>query len=91
MWQQAGGVIVMDADATSALHRRGISPTDDSFKFVWFKVTFWLPCLSAVCWSFFLQNCKLEQLSIENFLDEELCKQVVGKKRGWDFLGVYTY
>ncbi|XP_054823230.1 alanine--tRNA ligase [Prosopis cineraria] len=35
--KQAGGVIVMDADATSALHKRGISPTDDSFKFVWFK------------------------------------------------------
>ncbi|MED6218474.1 hypothetical protein PIB30_026946 [Stylosanthes scabra] len=34
---QAGGAIVMDADATSALHRRGIAPTDDSFKYVWFK------------------------------------------------------
>ncbi|KAJ1389653.1 Translation protein, beta-barrel domain superfamily [Sesbania bispinosa] len=35
--KQAGGAIVMDADATSALHKRGISPTDDSFKYVWFK------------------------------------------------------
>jgi len=37
--QQVGGAIVMDADATSALHKRGISPTDDSFKYGWFKVT----------------------------------------------------
>ncbi|BAT91088.1 hypothetical protein VIGAN_06239400 [Vigna angularis var. angularis] len=35
--KQAGGAIVMDADATSALHKRGISPTDDSFKYAWFK------------------------------------------------------
>ncbi|XP_027355094.1 alanine--tRNA ligase isoform X1 [Abrus precatorius] len=35
--QQAGGAIVMDADATSALHKRGVAPTDDSFKYVWFK------------------------------------------------------
>ncbi|KAL1362046.1 hypothetical protein HN51_010337 [Arachis hypogaea] len=34
---QAGGAIIMDADATSVLHRRGIAPTDDSFKYVWFK------------------------------------------------------
>ncbi|XLR56015.1 hypothetical protein S83_006687 [Arachis hypogaea] len=32
-----GGAIIMDADATSVLHRRGIAPTDDSFKYVWFK------------------------------------------------------
>ncbi|KAK7312790.1 hypothetical protein VNO77_36930 [Canavalia gladiata] len=35
--KQAGGAIVMDADATSALHKRGIAPTDDTFKYVWFK------------------------------------------------------
>ncbi|XP_057456647.1 alanine--tRNA ligase-like [Lotus japonicus] len=35
--KQAGGAIVMDADATSALHKKGILPTDDSFKYVWFK------------------------------------------------------
>ncbi|KAK7341334.1 hypothetical protein VNO80_24260 [Phaseolus coccineus] len=35
--KQVGGAIVMDADATSALHKRGISPTDDSFKYGWFK------------------------------------------------------
>ncbi|WJX45090.1 alanine--tRNA ligase [Trifolium repens] len=35
--KQAGGAIVMDADATSALHKRSIAPTDDSFKFVWLK------------------------------------------------------
>ena len=29
----------MDADATSALHKRGIDPTDDSFKYVWFEVS----------------------------------------------------
>ena len=28
----------MDADATSALHKRGVAPTDDSFKFTWFQV-----------------------------------------------------
>lgn len=37
-WQQAGGAIVMDAEATSALHKRGVAATDDSFKFIWFKV-----------------------------------------------------
>ncbi|XP_061342077.1 alanine--tRNA ligase-like [Gastrolobium bilobum] len=36
--RQVGGDIVMDADATSALHNRGIAPTDDSFKYVWLKV-----------------------------------------------------
>ncbi|MBA0862888.1 hypothetical protein Goshw_013941, partial [Gossypium schwendimanii] len=35
--KQAGGAIVMDADATSALHRKGVSTTDDSFKFIWFQ------------------------------------------------------
>nr|KYP68384.1 hypothetical protein KK1_022008 [Cajanus cajan] len=35
--KQAGGAIVMDADATSSLHKRGIAPTDDSFKYTWFK------------------------------------------------------
>ncbi|KAI4356968.1 hypothetical protein L6164_000945 [Bauhinia variegata] len=35
--KQAGGAIVMDADATSRLHKRGVDATDDSFKFVWFK------------------------------------------------------
>ncbi|KAE9616433.1 putative alanine--tRNA ligase [Lupinus albus] len=33
--KQAGGVIVMDADATAALNRRDVAPTDDSFKYVW--------------------------------------------------------
>ena len=37
-WQQAGGAIIMDAEATSALHKRGVAATDDSFKFIWFKV-----------------------------------------------------
>ncbi|XP_044490104.1 alanine--tRNA ligase-like [Mangifera indica] len=35
--KQAGGAIVMDADATSALHKRGVSATDDSFKFIWLQ------------------------------------------------------
>ncbi|KAE8654796.1 Alanine--tRNA ligase [Hibiscus syriacus] len=35
--KQAGGAIVMDADATSALHKKGVYTTDDSFKFIWFK------------------------------------------------------
>ncbi|XP_010273668.1 PREDICTED: alanine--tRNA ligase [Nelumbo nucifera] len=35
--KQAGGAIVMDADATSQLHKKGISPTDDSSKFIWFQ------------------------------------------------------
>ncbi len=30
----------MDADATSALHKRGVAATDDTFKFIWFKVLF---------------------------------------------------
>ncbi|XP_065865617.1 alanine--tRNA ligase isoform X2 [Euphorbia lathyris] len=35
--KQAGGDIVMDADATSALHKKDVSSTDDSFKFIWFQ------------------------------------------------------
>ncbi|CAH9070866.1 unnamed protein product [Cuscuta epithymum] len=32
-----GGGIVLDADATAALHKKGISPTNDLFKFTWFQ------------------------------------------------------
>uniref|UniRef100_A0A2P2L2W2 Alanine--tRNA ligase n=1 Tax=Rhizophora mucronata TaxID=61149 RepID=A0A2P2L2W2_RHIMU len=35
--KRAGGAIVMDADATSALHNNGVSATDDSFKYTWFQ------------------------------------------------------
>ncbi|KAL5748565.1 hypothetical protein ACOSQ2_025862 [Xanthoceras sorbifolium] len=35
--KQAGGAIVMDADATASLHKRGVSATDDSYKFTWFQ------------------------------------------------------
>ncbi|RZC70027.1 hypothetical protein C5167_033163 [Papaver somniferum] len=35
--KQVGGAIVMDADATSELHKRGVSPTDDNYKFIWNK------------------------------------------------------
>ncbi|XP_026405708.1 alanine--tRNA ligase-like [Papaver somniferum] len=35
--KQVGGAIVMDADATSELHRRGVFPTDDNYKFIWNK------------------------------------------------------
>ncbi|KAL3650139.1 hypothetical protein CASFOL_006542 [Castilleja foliolosa] len=35
--KQAGGAIGMDADATSLLHKKGVAPTDDSFKFTWPK------------------------------------------------------
>ncbi|EXC33093.1 Alanine--tRNA ligase [Morus notabilis] len=35
--KQSGGAIIMDADATAALHKKGIVATDDSFKFTWFK------------------------------------------------------
>ncbi|XP_010500574.1 PREDICTED: alanine--tRNA ligase [Camelina sativa] len=35
--KQAGGTIVMDADATSTLHKNGVSATDDSFKYIWFQ------------------------------------------------------
>lgn len=35
--KQAGGAIVMDADATAALHKKGVLATDDSFKFIWFQ------------------------------------------------------
>ncbi|KAL9340640.1 hypothetical protein Peur_066859 [Populus x canadensis] len=36
--QQAGGAIVIDVDATSALHKKGIYATDDSFNFIWFEI-----------------------------------------------------
>ncbi|KAF7801233.1 alanine--tRNA ligase isoform X2 [Senna tora] len=56
--KQAGGVIIMDADATSTLYKRGIAPTDDSFKFIWLKVTwqvyphgiFWYDHRSVLTW-----------------------------------------
>ena len=35
--KQTGGTILMDADAISALHKRGIVATNDSFKFTWFQ------------------------------------------------------
>ncbi|CAN6930735.1 unnamed protein product [Brassica oleracea] len=35
--KQADGSIVMDADATSKLHKAGVLATDDSFKYTWFK------------------------------------------------------
>ncbi|CAA2961208.1 alanine--tRNA ligase [Olea europaea subsp. europaea] len=35
--KQARGNVVMDADATAALHKKGVAPTDDSFKFTWFE------------------------------------------------------
>ncbi|RZC72474.1 hypothetical protein C5167_047954 [Papaver somniferum] len=35
--KQLGGAIYMDVDATSELHKRGVSPTDDNYKFVWHK------------------------------------------------------
>ncbi|KAJ6916686.1 hypothetical protein NC652_019181 [Populus alba x Populus x berolinensis] len=35
---QAGGAIVIDVNATLALHKKGISATDDSFKFIWFDI-----------------------------------------------------
>lgn len=37
-WQKAGGAIVMDADATAALHKMGVAATDDISKFTWFEV-----------------------------------------------------
>ncbi|KAL6293502.1 hypothetical protein ACE6H2_001644 [Prunus campanulata] len=36
--KQAGGAIVMDADATAALHKSGVAATDDSFKFIWCQI-----------------------------------------------------
>ncbi|KAG7657024.1 DHHA1 domain [Arabidopsis suecica] len=35
--KQAGGAIIMDADATSTLHKAGVSATDDSCKYIWFQ------------------------------------------------------
>ncbi|KAL1565446.1 alanine--tRNA ligase [Salvia divinorum] len=35
--KQAGAVIAMDADATASMHKKGVSATDDSFKFIWFQ------------------------------------------------------
>ncbi|KAF8068140.1 hypothetical protein N665_1150s0013 [Sinapis alba] len=35
--KQAGGAIVMDADATSTLHKIGVLATDDSSKYIWFQ------------------------------------------------------
>ncbi|CAN1255174.1 Alanine--tRNA ligase [Linum perenne] len=32
--KQAGGAIVMDADATSTLHKKDVSATDDSYKYI---------------------------------------------------------
>ncbi|KAH9603555.1 hypothetical protein KSS87_001690 [Heliosperma pusillum] len=35
--KQAGGAIVMDANATASLHNNGVPTTDDSSKYVWFQ------------------------------------------------------
>ncbi|KAL5574137.1 hypothetical protein UlMin_023734 [Ulmus minor] len=35
--KQFGGAIVMDTDATVALHHKGIAPTYDKFKLTWFE------------------------------------------------------
>ncbi|KAI3472519.1 hypothetical protein Pfo_028013 [Paulownia fortunei] len=35
--KKAGGTIVMDADATATLHKKGVAATVDSFKFTWFQ------------------------------------------------------
>ncbi|PWA51613.1 alanyl-tRNA synthetase [Artemisia annua] len=35
--KQSAVSIVMNADATSALHKRGVATTDDSFKYNWFE------------------------------------------------------
>lgn len=35
--KQTAKTIIMDADATSALHKRGVATTNDSFKFTWFQ------------------------------------------------------
>ncbi|KAI3860488.1 hypothetical protein MKW92_015328 [Papaver armeniacum] len=37
MEEKVGGAIVMDADATSELQKRGVSPTYDKYKFIWNK------------------------------------------------------
>lgn len=37
----------MDADATSALHKRGVAVTNDTSKFVWFQVSIFFFFL---CW-----------------------------------------
>lgn len=38
--QQSGGAIVLDAEATSTLSKKGVTKTDDSFKFIWFQVSY---------------------------------------------------
>uniref|UniRef100_A0A1J3HW04 Alanine--tRNA ligase n=1 Tax=Noccaea caerulescens TaxID=107243 RepID=A0A1J3HW04_NOCCA len=35
--KQAGGAIIMNADATSTLHKTGVLATDDSSKYIWFQ------------------------------------------------------
>ncbi|KAK1317059.1 Alanine--tRNA ligase [Acorus calamus] len=37
--QLVGDTIVMDADAVSELHKKGVAVTDDSSKFIWFQVS----------------------------------------------------
>lgn len=38
-WQAVGDSLVMDADATSLLRGKGVPTTDDSYKFIWNKVS----------------------------------------------------
>lgn len=42
----------MDADATAALHKRGVAATDDSFKFIWCQVRYFI-YLHSDCYSMF--------------------------------------
>ncbi|KAG6520179.1 hypothetical protein ZIOFF_017217 [Zingiber officinale] len=45
-WQVVGESIVMDADATSELHKNGVATTNDSYKFIWNQVI--CSCLGKV-------------------------------------------
>lgn len=72
----------MDADATSALHKRGIAPTDDSFKFVWFKVSICLfPFIFIICQIFY--KIPEENFFLKENWKEEICKQKKKERERW--------
>ena len=59
----------MDADATATLHKRGVAATDDSFKFIWNQVVFFLTF--CIFYMFLLNYTKIAMQCL--FLDIQNC------------------
>ena len=63
----------MDADATATLHKRGVTATDDSFKFIWNQVGFFTFLTFCMLYMFLLNYTKIAIQCL--FLDIQNCFQ----------------